>query len=342
MRRRSTGRTREWATWSDAELLELRFCDLGLRVEDTLIPHRMERLYDELAARGLRFRPHYWLSFDWFTPDGIPGFAVPFFLAHPRLQKLEDRKMLEVEGSTESWFMKLLRHEAGHAIDAAFRLHRRKQWRKLFGSFTRPYPGKYRPRPSSRAYVHHLDAWYAQSHPAEDFAETFAVWLRPGLRWRKRYAEWPAMRKLLYVDELMEEIAGKTAPVRSRRQVSPLSRLTMTLGEYYERKRGHYMPGQPMVPDPDLMRLFARRGSRKRAGSLLRRWRPRLREAVARSTGEHPYTIDQVLKEMILRCRELDLVVDRTEDQVRLEAAVLLGTWTMDYVHKSGHGWIPL
>jgi len=150
------------------------------------------------------------------------------------------------------------------------------------------------------------------------------------------------MRKLLYVDELMQEIAGRTAPVRSRRHTSPLSRLRMTLGEYYERKRGHYMPGQLMVPDPDLMRLFARKGSRKRAGSLLRRWRPQLREAVARGTGEHPYTIDQVLKEMIHRCRELDLVVDRPEDRVRLEAAVLLGTWTMDYVHQSGHGWIPL
>ena len=25
----------------------------------------------------------------------------------------------------------------------------------------------------------HLDPWYAQSHPDEDFAETFAVWLTP-------------------------------------------------------------------------------------------------------------------------------------------------------------------
>jgi hypothetical protein len=332
----------EWARLPDRELLELRFSDLGLRFQDTPYPRRLDRLYDELAAHGLRFRPHAWLSFDWFSPDGIPGIAVPFYLAHPRLMKLEDRQMLEVEGSNESWCMKLLRHEAGHAIDTAFRLHRKKEWRRLFGSFTRPYPGEYRPRPSSRRFVHHLDAWYAQSHPAEDFAETFAVWLRPGLRWRKRYEGWPAMKKLRYVDELMQSLAGTPAPVRSRRQVSPLSRLKLTLREYYERKRGHYMPDEPRVPDPDLMRLFARTGSRRRAATLLRRWRGRLREAVSRGTGEHPYTIDQVLKEMIHRCRELDLVVDRPEDQVRLEAAVLLGTWTTDYVHQSGHGWIPL
>jgi len=331
-----------WARWPDQELLDLRFCDLGLRLENTVFPRRLERLYGELVAHGLRFRPHCWISFDWFTPDGIPGFAVPFFLAHPRLQKLEDRQMLEAEGGDEAWCMKLLRHETGHAIDTAFRLHYRKEWRKLFGSFRKPYPGEYRPRPSSRSYVHHLDAWYAQSHPAEDFAETFAVWLRPGLRWRKRYEGWPAMRKLRYVDALMKSLSGKAPPVRSRKQVSPLSRLKLTLREYYERKRAHYMPDEPKVPDPDLMRLFARSGSRRRAATLLRRWRPRLRQAVSRGTGEHPYTIDQVLKEMIHRCRELDLVVDRPEEQVRLEAAVLLGTWTTDYVHQSGHGWIPL
>ena len=51
-----------------------------------------------------------------------------------------------------------------------------------------------------------LANWYAQSHPIEDFAETFAVWLRPGSRWRSRYADWPALRKLEYVDALMQEV----------------------------------------------------------------------------------------------------------------------------------------
>lgn len=329
-----------WAEYSDQELLDLRFCDLGLKIQDTVFPRRMERIYKELADRGIRFRPHIWLSHDWFSPDGIPGFAIPFFLAHPRLMKLEDRQVLEVEGGTDRWCTLLLRHETGHAIDSAFRLHRKKLWRNTFGSFSRSYPDVYRARLLSRSYVHHLDAWYAQSHPAEDFAETFAVWLRPGVRWRRRYADWPALRKLECVDTLMKEIAGKTPPVRDRSYMSPLSRLKLTLGEYYKNKRARYMSDYLVIPDSDLLRLFSRDGSRRKAAALLRRTRPKLRQVVARGTGEHPYTVDQVLKDMIIRCREMNLVVNRPEEIVKLEAAVLLSVRTTNYLQKSGRHWI--
>ena len=117
--------------------------------------------------------------------------------------KLEQAQMFTVEGGPEKQCMRILRHEAGHCVDTAYRLHRRKRWRELFGSFTQPYPDAYKPRPNSRRFVTHLDGWYAQAHPAEDFAETFAVWLRPGSRWRKRYADWPALEKLEYVDAFM-------------------------------------------------------------------------------------------------------------------------------------------
>src|SRR5690606_22025626 len=150
-------------------------------------------------------------------PDGVPGIAVPFYLAHPRLMRLERDLMLEAEGAHEGTCLRILRHEAGHAIDNAYRLHRRKRWRELFGSFSEPYPDAYRPRPASRKYVQHLNGWYAQAHPAEDFAETFAVWMTPNYPWRRRYEGWPALEKLEYVDELMAEIADTTPPVRTRR-----------------------------------------------------------------------------------------------------------------------------
>lgn len=329
-----------WASYSDQELLDLRLCDLKLRTQDTVFPHRLERIHRELADRGLRFRPHIWFSHDWLSPDGIPGFAVPFYLGHPRLMKLEDRQVFEVEGGSDPWCVQLMRHETGHAIDSAFRLHRRKLWRKTFGSFSRPYPDFYRARPMSRSYVHHLDAWYAQSHPAEDFAETFAVWLRPGNRWRRRYAGWPALRKLECVNTLMEDIAGKPAPVRDRSRMAPLSGLTMTLRQYYEAKRKRYMTAHPTIADPDLRRLFSTAGGRRKASAFLRRARARLRQVVARGTGEHPYAVDQILSEMIKRCRELNLVVDRPEEIARLEAAVLLSVRTTSYLHKSGRLWI--
>ena len=162
-----------------------------MQIQGTPLEGRIEKLYEELTARQLRFRPHCWLSEEWFSPDGTPGIAIPFYLAHPRLARLERKMMLEVEGGTNESCLKILRHEAGHALDTAYRLHRRQEYRRLFGRYSDPYPEFYQPRPFSRRYVLHLDLWYAQSHPVEDFAETFAVWLRPLSRWRTQYKGWP-------------------------------------------------------------------------------------------------------------------------------------------------------
>ncbi len=198
------GAIADWRELSDEQLLRLRISDLPLRIEDTPLENRVARLYEELNHRGLAFKPHVWLAEEWFTPDGVPGIAIPFYLADPRLIKLERKKMLEVEGGTDRECMQILRHEAGHAISNAYNLHNRRRWRELFGSFAKAYPDFYEPDPDSRNHVLHLNAWYAQAHPAEDFAETFAVWLAPGSRWRRRYAGWPALEKLEYVDLIDE------------------------------------------------------------------------------------------------------------------------------------------
>src|ERR1043166_1872524 len=179
-----------WVGLSDEELLDIRMCDLGLTIEGTDLEARIAQLNAELDARGLTFRPYYWLSDEWFTPDGIPGIAIPFYLAHARLAKLEFAQMLEVEGSDPIEALRILRHEAGHAIDNAYALRRRPRRRRLFGSPGIEYPEYYTPKPYSKSYVQHLDHWYAQSHPDEDFAETFAVWLDPDSMWPTRYAGW--------------------------------------------------------------------------------------------------------------------------------------------------------
>ena len=146
-----------WAAWSDEQLLELRMCDLRLGLAGSFYEQPIAQLERELAARGLLFRPHVWISDEWFTPDGVPGIAVPFYLAHPRLAKLEANQMLEVEGGTSEWCMRILRHEAGHAIENAFLLRRRRRRQKLFGRSSQPYPEYYTPRPYSRSFVRHLD-----------------------------------------------------------------------------------------------------------------------------------------------------------------------------------------
>jgi hypothetical protein len=186
-----------WPDLSDEELLDVRLSDLPLTIEGTLAG-RIAQLRAELDARELRFPLHFYLSDEWFTPDGATAIAIPFYLAHARLEKLEDTQMLEVEGGEHEWCMRILRHEAGHAIDNAFRLRRRRQRQHTFGSPSQPYPEFYTPKPYSKSFVLHLDSWYAQSHPDEDFAETFAVWLTPNSEWRQRYAGWRALGKLAF------------------------------------------------------------------------------------------------------------------------------------------------
>lgn len=316
-----------WTALDDEGLLGLRLCELGLRVEDTPLLERVNALYDELGRAGLHFRPAVWLSTDWFSPNEVPGFAVPFFLGHPRLARLERRHMLEVEGLPRGWCMKLMRHEAGHAIDHAYRLRRRRSWRERFGSASSPYLATYVPKPNSGDYVHHLDNYYAQSHPTEDFAETFAVWLRSRGRWRSRYRGWPALAKLEYVDALMKEIGQRPPAVRSRERPDSLPRLRMTLADYYRRKRSHYGEEDRSLYDHDLKRLFGGSGAggrRKRASAFLRERRLGLRRQIARWTGQRPFVVDEVIRGMIFRCRELDLRVTHPEQETGQGAAVLV------------------
>lgn len=325
----------DWVDLSDDELLDVRLCDLGLAIEGTVLESRIERLYDELARRGIVLRPHCWLSQEWFAPDGVPGIAIPFYLAHPRLTKLEQRQMLEVEGGTRESCLRILRHEAGHALDTAYRLHRSRQWQQVFGKASTPYPEYYQPKPYSKSFVLHLDSWYAQSHPAEDFAETFAVWLRPASRWRQTYAGWPALKKLKYVDVAMAEIAGTPPLIRSRERIEPLSVTRITLRQHYDEKRARYATHYPEFYDRDLRRLFSDATHSRRheaASAFLRRVGPQMRATVSHWTGVPQYTIDQVLQDVIVRCRQLKLRLDRSERQARQDATVLLTVQTMNYL----------
>ncbi len=326
---------------TDEELLATRICDLGLKIPGTLLARRIERLHDELDARGfVHFRPHCWLSDDWYSPDGVPGIAIPFYLAHPRLMRLERKQVLEVEGGTEKWCLRILRHETGHAIDSAYQLHRRRRWQELFGKHSIDYPEHYQPKPYSKSFVLHLDMWYAQSHPAEDFAETFAVWLKPRSRWRTQYAGWPAIKKLEYVDELMGEIRETKPRVSSREHVDSVATIKKSLGAHYQEKRDRYGIAYPDFYDRDLRRLFSDSPDHRDKPSavrFLRSIRPELRRVITFWTGEYQYTIDQLLEEMIDRCRELKLHMHRPEDEVKRDALVMLAVQTMNYLHGGHH-----
>ena len=327
-----------WANAKDEELLKLRICDLGLRLEDTETGARALFLHEELSARGLRFKPKLYFGDEWFSPEGMLAISVPFYLAHPRLITLERKMMLEVEGGTPEHFQKLLRHEAGHCFDHGYGFSKSRKWRALFGSPDQEYsPDTYRPRPYSRSFVRHLENWYAQAHPDEDFAETFAVWLDPASDWRTEYRDWPVvLAKLEYVDELARETAEKEPLIDSSYLPCSAARMKTTLENYYSRRRKDQADQYPDFYDSDLKRLFPGSGdlAKREAGAAvyMRRNRKTIINSVSNWTGETKFTINALVRKLTKRCDELDLRLGSTEAQANLEVAAFLATLVTNYL----------
>ncbi len=327
--------TGDWALLSDEELLERRISKLGLLLEDSAVQPLVRQLYEELSAKGLTFLPPCHIGDEWFVPVGIPAIFVPFFLVHDRLRALEKTEMLEVEGGTTDWFMKLIRHEAAHAFSYAYRLPKKKKWQECFGKTSRDQtPDVYHPQPFSRGYVVNLDDWYAQSHPDEDFAETFAVWLTPDADWRVRYAGWKALQKLEYVDELMRSLAGKPPIHAPEYRAAEYDGLNLKLKTYYARKRKLYEDTYPDFYDADLRQLFSAPAGPGRitAAVYLRRRRRRLLNSVCQWTNEKKFRVNKLLSRLIDRCDQLDLCVLNDDPQQDFRVTSFITTLVMNYL----------
>ena len=295
---------------ADETLLARELRHLDARVEGTPLEGYVQRIHEELGARGIRFRPHVWVSTDFFSPDGVPGIAVPFHLTRPELTRLERRQVLTAEGAGRRDCLRLLRHETGHAIDTAFGLSRRADWRAAFGLRSAPYHRRYTADPSSHAFVRYLPRWYAQSHPAEDFAETFAVWLDPGTRWRTGYAGWPALAKLELVDCMMREVGATRPVVRRRERTEEIGRLRESVASHYRRKRRRLL-SEPVAPYEETLRESFDEGRpmalRSSAAAYLVRRRARIVDHAVRRGRADRYAAAQVLDGAIHRARELGL-----------------------------------
>lgn len=299
---------------SERELLRTPLGRLELDLDRSPVMVGVNQLRAELRARGLRFCPHFWLSDEWFCPDGVPGIAVPFYLVHPRLIALEEQWIGYAEGSDHEWLMKLLRHETGHAIENAYGLRRHRFRVAAFGNIEVPYPKSYLPQPFSRQYVTHLNDQYAQSHPAEDFAETFAIWLTPGSRWRQRYPSGTVRRKLESIEAIMSEIGNRRPLLTNKFRVDPIEKSNQTLGNYLASKQRRLGLGSSTEMDANLRAIFSPAVGRsssphQHAARFLRTHRPTLSRALADQMGEYKYRIDGVIARLADRARELELRV---------------------------------
>jgi len=325
-----------WVTLRDEELLALRICDLGVRIEGSELEARVSQLYDELTGCGVTLRPDCYLGDEWFSPEGVPAIAIPFYLAHPRLKTLELHQMLEVEGGTAEWCQRLLRHECGHAMDHAYRISSRRRWQEIFGSPETEYtPDTYRPRPYSKSFVRHLPNWYAQAHPDEDFAETFAVWLAATPdQWRQQYEGWKAVEKLEYVHALMQEVAHTPPAVKKGRHISEARKLRKTLARYYAARRRLYAEDFPDFYDADLRAIFGNgEPGGESAARIMRKNRAALVSSIVQWTGQRKYTVTMLVRKLILRCRKLELQAPRDSVRLQFELAAYLAALVTNHLH---------
>ena len=212
--------------------------------------------------------------------------------------------------------MKFLRHEAGHALNYAYRLWLREEWVETFGVFTRPYRDEFQPQPFSRSFVRHLDSsvygrTYAQKHPDDDFAETFAVWLTPRSAWRRRYRGWPAMRKLRYIDGLMKDIARTSPPKLRTRQYRPVEALRLPLAEHYGKKAKRLRRAAQGYVDDKLREIFpvSRSKALLPAAELLR--------------GCHDELLQRAVRWSGLEEKEAAAIVGKLEERASGAAALL-------------------
>jgi hypothetical protein len=316
-----------------AELLGRRISDLGLEIKGTRVERLVEQLYAELRAKGLRFRPPVYLSDEWGCPDGTPLIGVPFYLADPRLERIEAEMSLHVEDDQEA--MRYLRHEAGHAFNYAFELYQRPDWRETFGAFAAPYRDRYGANPFSRDHVRHILGWYAQKHPDEDFAETFAIWLTPGLDWRREFAGWPALLKLEYVDRVMREVSAldpELPPVEE--DDLPVEAMRYSVAEHYEEMREAVPIEDEKQFDADLRQIFVQRDDApggEDAGLFLRRHRHEIITRVAFWTSEHPSVVRSLVDVLQQRASALGLRVGSLEAATLVEFTAFATAVVMMY-----------
>ena len=329
------------------EVLTRRICDFDLRIEGRPLGQVVERFQRELAGRGLvRLRPAFYLSDEWGVDDGTVAIGIPFYLADEQLRRVHRAKGGMVEGEDEEDILRYLRHEMGHVVNYGYRLYERDDWSATFGPMSRPYTEQYRSVPFSPDFVRHLPGNYAQKHPDEDWAETFALWLTPGFDWRSHYSDAAvALAKLEYCDRVMAEIRGREPSVTLSVIDVEARNIHKTVQEFYDEAKIQGVT-LPRSLDGDLRGIFvphaAAVGQAKEvrtglATVLIRRHKVELASTVYRWTAVDEGLVYALLDHLASRAEELHLSYPLGQiEKILIQLVAFLTTLAMNYVYKGG------
>jgi hypothetical protein len=306
--------------------------DLKLTIAGTSLEGVIQEFRQELIARGVtRLVPHFYLSTEWGVPFGTISIAIPFYLARTDLTALHAERGGHVEGISRADILRYLRHEMGHVVNYAYQLYETGDWQRIFGDIELPYVEEYHPRPFSREYVRNLPGWYAQKHPDEDWAETFAIWMTPGEDWRSEYADWPALGKLVYCDRVLSELRDRDPPITETDADEDVDELVLSLDEYYRStESGDPAPGAGF--DAVLRSIFQDRldstdetKTDSHAGAeLIRQLQLDIPAEVYRWTGYFPERTRLLLRHLAERAERLKQVYS---EKRRTEIVIALTTF---------------
>jgi hypothetical protein len=322
--------------------------DLQLAITDTRLAPVIDEFRAELNARGVtKITPTFYLSTEWGVAFGTVAVGIPFYLARPELTELHGEEVGHIEGFNHADILRYLRHEMGHVLNYAYKLYDDESWVKVFGSITQPYREDYRPQPFSRRFVRHLPGWYAQKHPDEDWAETFAVWMTPHRDWRGEYAQWPsALAKLELCDRLIATFAVREPLVTSTERDDDVAALDYSLREFYKSLPAEPEPGAAGL-DGDLRVIFddlieygegAAAEDTRPAAELIRRLERQLMSDVFRWTGHFPEKTRSLMRDLAKRADALRQVYPRAaEAQAIVGVTTLVTSLAMNFVHRGAY-----
>lgn len=335
-------------SFRESNLFRTPIQDLGLSIENTRLVPIIEEFQDELRQAGItQIQPRFHLSTEWGVPFGTVVIGIPFYLARPDLTELHSEEIGHIEGFDRRDILRYLRHEMGHVINYAFKLYDQEDWVKTFGSINQPYLEDYRPQPFSRRFVRHLPGWYAQKHPDEDWSETFAVWLTPGLNWREQYAQWhAALAKLEFCNQLMAGLHTRTPLVTATDLDEDVGGLNYSLQDFYRRQTA----GEEVSPglDGDLRSIFddlngtddpkSSNQEMRPAGALIRRLERKMTADIFCWTGHFPEKTRSLVRHLADRAESLQQYYPaRAEEQAVVAVTILITSLAMNHVHRGAY-----
>jgi hypothetical protein len=184
-----------------------------------------------------------------------------------------------------------------------------------------------------------MEGWYAQKHPDEDFAETFAVWMTPRSNWRKRYKGWGAMAKLKYMDRIAKKF-GNAEPLKPLGHTDiTVEEMEDTVEQFYESHAFEQRDAGELLLDTDLQDIFnvsprKRKGVRP-AQEFLRENRKLIVDKIGYWSGVQRPLVRNLVESIEKRAGELNLRVELScEKQALAEIIVFITALAMNYLTR--------